>query len=53
VDASLVALAEATARGDNVVPTVLDAVRAYATVGEICEVWSKQFGSWDAAANAL
>jgi methylmalonyl-CoA mutase N-terminal domain/subunit len=43
------ALAEverATADGANVVPSVLRAVRAYATVGEIVDVWRKRFGSF-------
>lgn len=53
VRTALAALADATTRGDNVVPTVIDAVRAYATIGEICDVWTKRFGTWDVAANAL
>jgi methylmalonyl-CoA mutase N-terminal domain/subunit len=53
VDAALAELAAVTARGENVVPAVIDAVRAYATIGEICSVWSGQFGSWDAGVNAL
>jgi methylmalonyl-CoA mutase N-terminal domain/subunit len=32
---------------DNVVPAVLDAVRAYATVGEICTVWREVFGEYE------
>jgi methylmalonyl-CoA mutase N-terminal domain/subunit len=36
----------ATGAGANVVPSVLKAVRAYATVGEIVELWRKRFGSF-------
>jgi methylmalonyl-CoA mutase N-terminal domain/subunit len=32
---------------DNVVPAVLDAVRAYATIGEICNVWREVFGEYE------
>jgi methylmalonyl-CoA mutase, N-terminal domain len=53
VEAALAELAAVTARGENVVQAVIDAVRAYATIGEICSVWSEQFGSWDAGVNAL
>jgi len=36
-----------TARGDgNLVPPVLDAIRAYATVGEICNVFREEFGEY-------
>jgi methylmalonyl-CoA mutase N-terminal domain/subunit len=34
----------ACAEGRNCTPAVLDAVRAYATVGEICQVWRDRFG---------
>lgn len=34
----------ACAEGRNCTPVVLDAVRAYATVGEICQVWRDRFG---------
>lgn len=33
--------------GANMVPPVLEAVRAYATVGEICEVWRQEFGIFE------
>ncbi|HEY5896264.1 MAG TPA: methylmalonyl-CoA mutase family protein, partial [Burkholderiales bacterium] len=36
----------ASADGANVVPSVLKAVRAYATVGEIVELWRKRFGTF-------
>ena len=50
-DASRVAraLAEvdrATAEDRNTVPAVLEAVRAYATVGEIVDVWRRRFGNF-------
>jgi methylmalonyl-CoA mutase N-terminal domain/subunit len=38
---------EAAARGDdNVLPPILDAVRAYATIGEICGVLAAVFGEY-------
>ena len=43
------ALAEvdrAAAEGRNVTPSVLEAVRAYATVGEIVDIWRRRFGSF-------
>ena len=36
----------ACADGANSVPAVLEAVRAYATVGEIVDVWRRRFGSF-------
>ena len=39
VRAALDELAEATQRGDNVMPTVMKAVREYATLGEIMSLW--------------
>jgi methylmalonyl-CoA mutase, N-terminal domain len=53
VDAALAELAVVTAKGENVVPAVIEAVRCYATIGEICAVWGAQFGSWDASVNAI
>ncbi|HYL88927.1 MAG TPA: methylmalonyl-CoA mutase family protein [Burkholderiales bacterium] len=46
VVASLKNLDGAIARGDNVMPTVLAAVRAYATVGEICGVMRSRWGEY-------
>lgn len=41
----------AVARTDeNVVPSLLDAVRAYATVGEICDVFREEFGEYKESA---
>ncbi len=42
--AALEALAHATEAGANVVPGVLSAVRAGATLGEVADVWRRQFG---------
>ncbi len=36
----------AASRMENVVPTVLEAVRAYATIGEICDVFRGIFGEF-------
>jgi methylmalonyl-CoA mutase N-terminal domain/subunit len=39
---------ERRARGqENLMPALLDAVRAYATLGEICDVLRKVFGVYD------
>ena len=35
-----------SAAGENSVPHVLEAVRAYATVGEIADVFRGVFGEW-------
>jgi methylmalonyl-CoA mutase N-terminal domain/subunit len=44
VDRSLQALGRAAAGSDNLMPFILDAVRAYATVGEICDALRAVFG---------
>ena len=46
VDETLQALALAAERGDNVLPPMLDAVRAYASVGEICRSLIPVFGTY-------
>jgi methylmalonyl-CoA mutase N-terminal domain/subunit len=46
VAAALAEVDRATAEDRNVTPSVLDAVRAYATVGEIVEIWRRRFGSF-------
>ena len=49
VEASLDSLREG-AKGDaNLVPLILDAVKAYATLGEICGVLRGVFGEYKAA----
>jgi len=44
VQRALARLREAAARGDPLMPCLLDAVRAYATIGEICDVLRAVFG---------
>jgi methylmalonyl-CoA mutase N-terminal domain/subunit len=46
VKRSLDALQRAAAGSDNTMPHLLDAVRAYATLGEICDALRSVFGSW-------
>lgn len=41
VEETLREVRESTARGDNVMPSLMKAVKAYATLGEICGVWRK------------
>ena len=47
VEQSLLALGEVARSTDNVMPAILDAVRAYATVGEICRVLEAVFGHYE------
>jgi methylmalonyl-CoA mutase N-terminal domain/subunit len=44
VQACLTSLRGAAAGHENTMPFILDAVRAYATVGEICDVFREVFG---------
>jgi methylmalonyl-CoA mutase N-terminal domain/subunit len=46
VDRTLGALRHAAAGAENTMPYILDAVRAYATVGEICGALKDVFGSY-------
>ncbi len=46
VEASLAAVREAAEGADNVVPPIVDAVKAEATVGEICNVLRDVFGEY-------
>jgi len=46
VRASLGALKRAAEGADNTMPFILDAVRAYATLGEICDALREVFGSY-------
>jgi methylmalonyl-CoA mutase N-terminal domain/subunit len=46
VAAALSAVDAAASEGRNVTPAVLEAVRAYATVGEICDIWRRRFGTF-------
>ncbi len=46
VEAGLAKVRAAAAKGENVMPSVMDAVEAYATVGEICGVLKEVFGTY-------
>ena len=46
VEAHLRRLRSAAQAGDNVMPSILDAVEAYATVGEVCGVLKQVFGTY-------
>jgi methylmalonyl-CoA mutase N-terminal domain/subunit len=46
VRTALVHLRDAAERGDNTIPMLLEAVRAYATVGEICDVLASIWGRY-------
>jgi len=39
-------LREVSKTNENVMPTVIEAVKAKATVGEICDVWREVFGEY-------
>jgi methylmalonyl-CoA mutase N-terminal domain/subunit len=43
-DAALEALRDAARGDDNLMPHIVDAVKAYATVGEICDVLREEYG---------
>ncbi|MGY5880832.1 MAG: methylmalonyl-CoA mutase family protein [Candidatus Thorarchaeota archaeon] len=47
VDAALAGLLKASENGDNVMPFIVDAVKEYATIGEIFQVWRELWGEWD------
>ncbi|RKD95070.1 acyl-CoA mutase large subunit family protein [Halopiger aswanensis] len=46
VDAALEALREAAQGDANLMPPIIEAVKAYATVGEICDVLRDEFGEY-------
>ncbi|MFC4542077.1 methylmalonyl-CoA mutase [Halosolutus amylolyticus] len=46
VDATLEALREAARSEENLMPYIIDAVKVYATVGEICNVLRDEFGEY-------
>jgi methylmalonyl-CoA mutase N-terminal domain/subunit len=50
VEQTLAALKRGAEREENTMPLILDAVRAYATVGEICGALKDVFGSYTEAA---
>jgi methylmalonyl-CoA mutase N-terminal domain/subunit len=47
VDAALAGLQKASEDGTNVMPHIVDAVKAYATIGEIFQIWRDLWGEWD------
>jgi methylmalonyl-CoA mutase N-terminal domain/subunit len=47
VRAALARLGEAAGTDDNLMPRLLDAVRAYATIGEMCDVLRKVWGEYE------
>src|SRR6187397_211941 len=47
VESTLAALKAASARDDvNLMPAIVDAARAYVTMGEMCDVWRDVWGVW-------
>jgi methylmalonyl-CoA mutase N-terminal domain/subunit len=46
VDKALGALRAAAGGTDNLMPPIIDSVRAYATLGEICDVMRGEFGEY-------
>lgn len=46
VDAALTALKQACASEENLMPYLIDAVKTYATLGEICGVMKEIFGEY-------
>jgi methylmalonyl-CoA mutase N-terminal domain/subunit len=52
VQASLKALEQAARGTQNTMPAILDCVRAYATLGEICDVFRGAFGTYQETAFA-
>ncbi len=46
VERALKDLSEVTQTDENIMPAVIEAVRAYATLGEICNVWRDIYGLW-------
>ena len=49
VDAALAAMLSAARSGANMIPSMLDAARAEATLGEICGVLRQEWGSYSEA----
>jgi len=50
VEAALVALREAAAGEANLMPYIVDAVKAYATTGEVCDAMRDVFGEYEPGA---
>ncbi len=51
VEEALAALRGACEGTDNVMPLILEAVRAYATLGEVCGVMREVFGEYQQSIN--
>lgn len=51
VNDSLRQLKKAAATKENLMPYILDAIKAYATLGEICDTLRSEFGSYTASKN--
>ena len=47
VDRTLARLRDASAARENVMPPLVEAVRAYATIGEISDVWRDVYGIYE------
>lgn len=47
VKEALYELRETTLKNENIMPCVMNAVKAYATLGEICNVWRDIYGIWE------
>jgi methylmalonyl-CoA mutase N-terminal domain/subunit len=48
VQESLKELRDVASRGENVLPTMMKAVQAGVTVGEVGDLWRELFGTWKA-----
>lgn len=46
VAAALSRIRAASKEGSNLMPPIIDALKCYATLGEICDVWREVFGTW-------
>ncbi|MEK7847752.1 MAG: methylmalonyl-CoA mutase family protein, partial [Chloroflexota bacterium] len=46
VERALKELKRVTQAGGNIMPPVMEAARAYATLGEVCGVWREIYGLW-------
>jgi methylmalonyl-CoA mutase N-terminal domain/subunit len=53
VEAALAALEEAIEADENVMPSIVDAVKAYATMGEIMSLFEAQYGSYQERLGAV
>jgi methylmalonyl-CoA mutase N-terminal domain/subunit len=49
VEAALATVREAARDGSNVMPPLIEAVKAYASVGELCDVFRDEFGEYKPA----